>query len=511
MDEKKKHSGLTDSVIGATTAKNIERYGRATSEFIKGYKGDVDANGKIVRKGLEQVSKSKVHADYKYQNIKQQAGFSAEIHYVNKENAESILKNENNRIYRSNDIGRGNDTQFDVLSIDEFGNPTWGAQMKFCGKFGSLEEIKISSESLVNKLASDKWERYRGNKILVPKEQYEVARNYASETSKKLSEQAEKFRSQCNYEQADLLEQKSMIFLQVSKDLENSGITSKEAVFIREHPKLATAKYVVRTAHQSGIENAKSAAVLSGAISTAQNVVSIVKGDKDFSEAVKDIAIDTTSGAATAYIIGASDTAIRGFMASSKNGVFLNLSKTNMPAMIATSTVQIGKSLVRYANGEIDSLQLIEELGEKGTGMMAASFGAAIGTVIFPGVGTVIGGMVGYMTSSTIYNSCIQVLRDERLSYERREKIHAISIAAIEAMKIQGNELLELTERFYKNRQHVFQTNISMIDLASQELNLELFTQSLNNIAIEMGGVLQFKSFEEFDSFMLDEQMKFEF
>ena len=42
MDEKKKHSGLTDSVIGATTAENIERYGSAASEFIKGYKGDMN-------------------------------------------------------------------------------------------------------------------------------------------------------------------------------------------------------------------------------------------------------------------------------------------------------------------------------------------------------------------------------------------------------------------------------------------------------------------------------------
>lgn len=510
MGNEKKHNGLTDSVIGVTTTENVERYGRAASEYIKGYNGEV-VNGVLIRKGLKQVSASKVNNSFKYQNIKQQAGFSAEIHYVNKENADSIIKKTNKRIYRSNDLGRGNDTQFDVLSVDELGNPTWGAQMKFCGKFGSPEEIKTSSESLVKKLAGDKWEKYRGNKILVPKEQYEVARNYASKTSRKLFEQADKFRSQGNYEKADLLEQKARIYLQVSKDLENSGVTSREAIFIREHPKLATAKYVAKTAHQSGIENAKSAAVLSGSISTAQNIVSLVKGEKEFSEAVKDIAVDTTSGAATAYIIGASDTAIRGFMASSKNSIFLNLSKSNMPAMIATSTVQIGKSLIRYANGEIDSLQLVEELGEKGTGMMAASFGAAIGTAVFPGVGTVIGGMVGYMTSSTIYNACIQVLRDERLSIERREKIHAISIAAIEAMQVQGNELLELTGRFYENRQQVFKTSLSMLDLASRESDLELFTQGLNSIAIEIGVALQFKSFEEFDSFMLDKQIKLDF
>lgn len=510
-DRKKEHCGFTDSVIGATTNENVERYGRATAEYIKGYKGTIDTNGDIVRKGLKQVYESKVNLNFKYQNIKQQAGFSAEIHYVDNTNAENIIHRNNERIHRSNDIGRGNDTLFDVLSVDEVGNPTWGAQMKFCGKFGSPTEIKESSEALVHKLASDKWERYRGNKILVPKEQFEVARDYAKETAQKLHEQADKFRSQGNLEKADLLDQKASKFLQVSKDLENSGITSKEAIFIREHPKLATAKYVMKTAHRSGMENAKSSAVIAGAISTAQNVACIIKGDKDVTDAVKDIAKDSASGAATAYIIGAGDTAIRGFMASSKNSIFVNLSKSNMPAMIATATVQVGKSIIRYANGEINILQLIEELGEKGTGMMAASFGAAIGTSIFPGIGTVIGGMVGYMTSSTIYSACMQVLKYERISYERREKIHAISTAAIKAMRVQGNELLEITEKFYSNRQQVFKTSLSMLNIASEESNLELFTQGLNNIAIEMGRALEFKSFEEFDSFMLDKQAIFEF
>lgn len=509
--EKKEHSGFRDSVIGAATTENVERYGRAASEYLKGYKGTVDADGKILRKGLKQVSESKVHPDYEYQNIKQQAGFSAEVHFVDKTNAENIINKSDNRIHRSNDIGRGNDTQFDVLSVDELGNPTWSAQMKFCGKFGTPQEIKKSSEDLVEKMAGDKWERYRGNKVLVPKEQYEIARDYAKDTADKLSETADKFRSEGNLEKADLLDQKAAKFLQVSKDLENSGITSKEAIFIREHPKLATAKYVANTAHRSGMENAKSAAVISGAISVAQNAASIIKGDKDVLEAAKDIAADTAGGAATAYVIGAGDTAVRGFMASSRNSVFVNLSKSNMPAMIATATVQISKSLLRYANGEIDSLQLVEELGEKGTGMVAASFGAAIGTAVFPGIGTVIGGMVGYMTSSSIYSACMQVLSDERLSWERRERIHAISSAAIESMQMQGKELLELTEQYYSNRKQVFEKSMSMLSLASEENNLEMFTLGLNNIAVEMGGALQFKNFDEFDSFMMDKQAIFEF
>ena len=124
-EEKDKKSRYRESIIGANTTQNVGRYGEAASEFIKGYKGNVANDGTIIKKGLKQVSESKVNPDYKYANIKQQAGFSAEIHYVDKENADNIINRNRKTIYRSNDLGRGNDPVYDVLSVDEQGNPTW--------------------------------------------------------------------------------------------------------------------------------------------------------------------------------------------------------------------------------------------------------------------------------------------------------------------------------------------------------------------------------------------------
>ncbi len=45
------HSGLIDSTIGANTTENVERYGRAASQYIKGYKGSVDSDGNVIKKG----------------------------------------------------------------------------------------------------------------------------------------------------------------------------------------------------------------------------------------------------------------------------------------------------------------------------------------------------------------------------------------------------------------------------------------------------------------------------
>ena len=210
MDEKGKksitHDGFQDSVIGAISTEHIGKYGHAAAEYIKGYTGEISETGDVIKKGLRQVADSKVNPDYEYQNIKQQSGFAAEIHYVDQENAEHIINGDDGRIFRSNDVGRGNDPVFDVLSIDEQGNPSWGAQMKFCGHFDTPEEITASAKHIVDKLAGPKWERYRGNEVLIPEEHYSEAKAYAESASRKYAEQAKKFRSQGNIEKAELLD-----------------------------------------------------------------------------------------------------------------------------------------------------------------------------------------------------------------------------------------------------------------------------------------------------------------
>ena len=517
-EKKKKNDGLRDAALGVGAQDVVDKFGSASAEYIKGYKGSVDEAGNIISKGLRHISESKVNPDFEYQNLKQQAGFSAERHFVSKENAENIIKGRDIRYSRSNDVGLGNDQRIDVLAVDIDGNPItvngqplWSAQMKFCGKYETPQEIKESSEKLAKELAGDKWAKYRGNKVLVPSEQYEHVKKYATEEAQKLHEKAAEFRQNGNFEKAELLEQNARKFEQVAEDVQNSGISSKEAMFLREHAKLATAKYVAETANRAGIEQAKTGAVISATISVSQNIISVIRGEKEIKEALKDTAIDTAKGAGTSYIIGAGGAAIKGVMQTSSNSIFQNLSKTNMPAMIATVSLQVGKSIVRYAKGEINEVELVEELGEKGTGMMAASWGAAIGTAIFPGVGTVIGGMIGYMTSSTIYKSAIQVLQEERVSIERRNKIHALTEAALEAMNKQRRELSILIDNHYKNRQILFEQSFEMIEKSTESNHLELFTTALNNIALEMGKALQFKDFNEFDTFMRNKNMALEF
>ena len=106
-EKKKKNDGLRDAALGVGAQDVVDKFGSASAEYIKGYKGSVDEAGNIISKGLRHISESKVNPDFEYQNLKQQAGFSAERHFVSKENAENIIKGRDIRYSRSNDVGLG--------------------------------------------------------------------------------------------------------------------------------------------------------------------------------------------------------------------------------------------------------------------------------------------------------------------------------------------------------------------------------------------------------------------
>ena len=98
----------------------------------------MDEAGQVVAKGLRQIAESKVHSDFQYQNLKQQAGFSAERHYVDQQNVENIINRKSVRYQTASAGGKGNDQRIDVLDVEWEGKPSldvknkplWSAHVK---------------------------------------------------------------------------------------------------------------------------------------------------------------------------------------------------------------------------------------------------------------------------------------------------------------------------------------------------------------------------------------------
>ena len=82
-----KISTYKNVIIEGAATETVQRYGSAIKEHFVAYSGIDNESGEQLKKGLKQISESKLNPEYIKQNLKQQAGFSAENKYAARENA----------------------------------------------------------------------------------------------------------------------------------------------------------------------------------------------------------------------------------------------------------------------------------------------------------------------------------------------------------------------------------------------------------------------------------------
>lgn len=121
------------------------------------------------------------------------------------------------------------------------------------------------------------------------------------------------------------------------------------------------------------MDSMKAAGKIAVVFNGAKNIVEALKGNEEWEEAIKNTVVDTAKASASAYAIGFTATAVStgaGALASavSNNTVASALesfSKGAAPAIAVVGTVELTKSIYRYAKGDIDGAGLVKELGEK--------------------------------------------------------------------------------------------------------------------------------------------------
>ena len=157
------------ATVALSTSEVVSRFGSANAEYLKGYSGIDHETGQTFAKGLADIAKHKVNDNPKYaaQNIKQQAGYSAEVAATSRDNAESIIKGSKIRTSRSDDLPEygKNHTVVDRVQLLD-GEIIQGSQtqMKFVGNRDQLF-ADIAKEN-------GDFARYRGVTLELPSEQF---------------------------------------------------------------------------------------------------------------------------------------------------------------------------------------------------------------------------------------------------------------------------------------------------------------------------------------------------
>ena len=379
------YDGLMDAALVGAFQDTVQRYGGAIGEHLVGLTGIDNLRHHEWIRGLSKIADSKVHPDYEYQNIHQQAGFSAEVKSVVRQNGEARIHGDMTRTMRTDDMGSVNDPLYDSVRLNENGTIIEGSgtQIKFVGYSESDPLNEHSATRAFQKLMSDKFAKYHEHDVLieVPKDQYE---GILQEADKKINTLHEQINHVTDSEVRQHLEVQLHRAEAIRENVRQSVVTSDEAVFAREYPYLSTAQDMMHIAHTAGIQAAEFGAIIGGSMSVVQQTVALLKGEVTGKEAAINIGKTTVKRAGQSYAVGVGGTLLKGVMEQASSAGLRGASMTGLPQAMVQVGITSSQVLYRYCTGQIDGNTCVQELSLQSANMLAASLFAGIGQVVFP-------------------------------------------------------------------------------------------------------------------------------
>ena len=131
-----------------------------------------------------------------------------------------------------------------------------------------------------------------------------------------------------------------------------------------------------------------------------------------------------------------------------------------------------------------------------------------------PVVGALIGAGVGYFVGNLLHQSSLIALGDSsvvKAAKERRAQAEAFALVAIPQIQAHRAQLEDTIKRHFRARKQEFTSCFDIMDSSLYGWEPDQFVSALERINQQFGKTLQFKNFEEFHNFMLDDDSVFEF
>lgn len=495
---------LLSGVLLGVSFDTIDRYGEAFKEHLYAYTGvDAENHDYDLKKGLRDIGEQKINPEYEKQNLKQQAGFAAELKYLARKNAEAKINRSNERVVATDLKKSGSyDELYDHYKMKN-GKVISMMQMKFVGN-----DVK----SCVDKLMSSNYQKYiDGNAdFTLPADYFELDVNGNPQIQVEIDRRIQNLQKQIDSRGCpdDVAKKKTEAIskLKLLKErVKDSGITKDEAEFARNHPLLSTAGDLIGVSHRAGLDQSLNSAAIGGTVALAKNLAAYVQGKKDGTEATRDVIQTAGNAAAEGYAKGFLGSAFKGCLQNSDSAVLRGISKSNLPAAVVTLAVDTTKTITKFINGEIDGTECMEEIGKSGFSLVVSSITGTAGQILIPipVLGAVMGSAVGYALSSACYGSLMKALKEAKLSRERRIRIEAECrehIRYIRQCRAELEKYFDDSLHFYKQSFHEAFIEIKQ---ACNTGDSDGFICACNKLNTRMGGVnIQYSNTREFNELM---------
>lgn len=489
------------AAAAASTLEVVQRYGDAGAEYIKGYTGFDATTGEQFKLGLKKIATYKVPSQDAKKVLASQAGYAAEVAATSRDNAEAVISGSPVRTVRSDDHPsyKRNHPVVDRLQVLD-GEVVFGSegQMKFVAS--------KNCGNLLNKIAKPDgaFARYRGIKLELPSEQMEMAEQHCRSEAATLRNNAQAAEAHGKPQVAAKLREHADNYDQLARNLKDSGLTSDDALFYRTHPRIATARDIARTSHRAGMEGVTGGVMVGAAISLVSNAFMVATERREVKAALQGVAVDTAKAGAMGYASAATGSVLKSLMQQSGSRGLQTLSRTAAPALVVNICITMGVSIKQYANGEIDGVEFMEHIGEKGAGMLSAGMMAALGQVVIPipVLGAAIGGMIGCTLSSMFYRESLLAAKNASLATEALAAAVELHTAAREEVQRQREALAAFMASELPALRGATAELLAALDVSEQALEADAFATAINSYALLLGSTLEFGSLDEFDIFM---------
>lgn len=290
-----------------------------------------------------------------------------------------------------------------------------------------------------------------------------------------------------------------------------------------------TAKFAARTSQNIGKEFASGAkdSLVNSAIPLTVEAVNKLIRVAQGEESLKDAAKDMAKTSVNVVVAGGTNKVVIDVLSSqfanSSSVVLKNMAGNNQVGQIVAVALIVQESAFQYINGEIDGKEFIQQVGAKGTTMMAgmiggqvgkelgAIIGGVIGTAVLPGVGTgagyvageVIGQVLGTIITTVACGAIVTAYSTMKHmdDYKIKEsEINQIKIDAIREIEHQRTRFKEIVEHEYSVWNDTIQDGFEQIIENSYEetCNIQGITEGIDNVLSAFGKTVRFKNTEEY-------------
>ncbi len=470
--DREKNSNIANAAIVGAFSEENGLYASANKEYL------AILDDKTLGRTLEWISEYKVNPKYQYQNINQQAGFSAELKEQAHVNAQNILMENGERLVQYDNLSMDQKAQIrerfpdyatpnknhelvDYVRVDEKGNVISNTltQSKFVGRNGA---------ECFEKFLSKPYKKYfeNGAKMNVPKDYYRDIQKATDAEIKKLESQIAKQKGLGDFQKAAILEKELQKCKTIKSHTRPASITKAEAIEARLNPKLSTAKDVANLSYQAGMDAMQTGALIGGGVSLVTNILECFVNGKDPKKAIKHTAIATLKGGALSYGSAFASSSLGGLMQSSANKVIQSFGKSSLPAMIVEACVTNFTIFGRYLSGKIDEAELCKQLGRTNTSLISGGAMAVAGQALIPipVVGALIGGLVGATLSETCCNALLKAREEAKLARQRRIEIEKECREIIKHLEAYQNRFKEVFEQYFHETTKFFNQSFNELE-----------------------------------------------